>query len=668
MKERSALAASMMQSEHDRFKVFKSDDVYDLPDDDTTLVPQDVASMVADRTRMEIEEFNNSSSILSMSAAHQRQKASADGATSNNTAVADIAPFHKHEIVLGDRLGRGCFSDIYAVKSFLPCPRYKRQTSAPTPSTCSSSSNSKSPCASNVTGLEVTREQEFGEQEDSETFEATERTRKMMALHTSQSSDPCLNQHKTLHHSNNISDNIKRAAAAASNTNNGIEMAISNHSRRSARSIDKSPNHSVASSSAGGASSGSIGGAVPEYVVKHLRPSLTSGDHETFETAAIDLGKEAQLLARIQHPNIIKLRGWAAYGTSGYATGRHDGYFLILDRLYETLAERITYWQKKANRFKMLLPTAKAERRALKVDRLKIGVDIASALTYLHEHNLMYRDLKPNNLGFDIHGNIQLFDFGLAKEMPDPNGGYQDTYDLSGCTGSMRYMAPEVARYEPYNLKADVYSFSILLYEVLALVKPFANFKPDCMTEKVFHENGIRPKLNPSSWPSGVINIVEECMCYDIALRPTMEEVHNVLDQEHLNMLATLTGYTPPPSYDDNSDGHQHQHAQGAGRHGRMGRNKRASLDFTSKMFLPDGTANATFSSSSPKRPSITSAALRNILPLKTNTRAVSVRNLYNPVSNSNNRFKNEGQQHPNKSNSRTARSKDLIRRESCQF
>jgi len=705
MKQQSALSASLMSSgQNDRFKVFKADDVYDLPDDDTALIPQEVASMVADRTRMELEEFNNSSSILSMSAAYQNHKRNgssgsgndADGITGTGSSAPhslDIAPFHKHEIVLGDRLGRGCFSEIYAVKSFLPAPRsrYRRQVSAParTPSTCASSTSSilttidqkEANAHHDGGGVQVTPggDQQAEVEENSEEFEAVERTRKMMAQHTNYSSDSNL---FPIHHSNNISDNIKRAAVT-NNTckSSNLDMAMSDHSR------------GACSTRSAGSSGSTCCDATPEYVVKHLRPSLTqSGDHELFETAAIDLGKEAQLLARIQHPNIIKIRGWSALGTSGYATGRHDGYFLILDRLYETLEERITYWQKKTNRLKMFLRSAKTERKALKVERLKIGVDIASALAYLHEHNLIYRDLKPKNLGFDIHGNIQLFDFGLAKEIPDMKGGYQDTYELSGCTGSMRYMAPEVARFEPYNLKADVYSFSILLYEILALVKPFANFNPETMNQKVFHEHGVRPKLNPSSWPAGITNILQECMCYDIALRPTMGEVHEVLSQQHKEMLNSISAgtgnsltWSSTHSRCSSQDGSvedppltrnalaQHQNAQDQGRHGKQRHVRRSSLSDATQMILPGSSTTCSASASSSgsnnntsKRPSIASAALRNLLPVKSNSRSQSVRQLYNTISKASSR--DEAKQSPKRNTFRTGRGKDLVRRDSCQF
>ena len=66
-------------------------------------------------------------------------------------------------------------------------------------------------------------------------------------------------------------------------------------------------------------------------------------------------------------------------------------------------------------------------------DRLNdIAIPIAEAMKYLHSKNVIYRDLKPSNVGFDQNGTIKLFDFGLAREITDPGK------CMTGCTGSRR--------------------------------------------------------------------------------------------------------------------------------------------------------------------------------------------------------------------------------------
>ena len=80
---------------------------------------------------------------------------------------------------------------------------------------------------------------------------------------------------------------------------------------------------------------------------------------------------------------------------------------------------------------------------------------------------------------------VQLFDFGLARRLPSSNSNDGHTFQMTGMVGSLRFMAPEVMLKQPYNQAIDVYSFSIVLWEMLACEKPYAKYKH----EKSFVEN-----------------------------------------------------------------------------------------------------------------------------------------------------------------------------------
>ena len=220
------------------------------------------------------------------------------------------------------------------------------------------------------------------------------------------------------------------------------------------------------------------------FALKHLRPELVA-KYKPAEYAqfASDLVQEAEFLSVLQHPNIIKLRGISLMESSGFQQGP-KGYFLIIDRLEETLDNRIAKWKgatKPSRRSSRLLikSTKKNDEedgsaaKQLLSQQLNVVLQIAAAMVYLHEKNIIFRDLKPANVGFDVRGDAKLFDFGLARIMPSNGDSYNDRFEMSGA-GSPRYMAPEVLRSEPkYNLKADVYTFNLVLWEVLALEKPF---------------------------------------------------------------------------------------------------------------------------------------------------------------------------------------------------
>jgi serine/threonine protein kinase len=263
-----------------------------------------------------------------------------------------------------------------------------------------------------------------------------------------------------------------------------------------------------------------------KYVVKHLNPKLAFNPKKLV-VGAKDLVMEAHFLSALDHINIIKLRGWSAAGIAGFAaTGRADGFFLILDRLELTLAKRISYWREEAKAKKSLIKGRNSTKNQLFQERLQAAVDVAAAVLYLHERRILFRDLKPANVGFESEGTLKIFDFGLAVEIPyhaDPDTAFK----LAGNTGTSRYMAVEVIRKEPYNLKADVFSYSILLWEIMALCKPYDGLLGHQVKESV-SIFGERPSV-PRSWPVAIRRLLRRGWSESISNRPDMEEIHKSL-------------------------------------------------------------------------------------------------------------------------------------------
>eukprot|EP00555_Chaetoceros_dichaeta_P007741 CAMPEP_0198257488 /NCGR_PEP_ID=MMETSP1447-20131203/7159_1 /TAXON_ID=420782 /ORGANISM="Chaetoceros dichaeta, Strain CCMP1751" /LENGTH=316 /DNA_ID=CAMNT_0043944407 /DNA_START=55 /DNA_END=1002 /DNA_ORIENTATION=+ len=196
------------------------------------------------------------------------------------------------------------------------------------------------------------------------------------------------------------------------------------------------------------------------YAIKKLRNEVRN-DKLAYRNGIIDFAIEARFLAILHHPHIVKMRA-LPYG--GFF--QEDSY-IVMDRLYDTLEVRMQSWKTQENRFTSIVGccTGGAEKYTnLMAEKVLTALDLSNAMMYMHDMNIMYRDLKPENIGFDVRDEIKVFDFGLAKELLDTNKNEDETYNLTGYTGSLLYMAPEVALSKPYNRSADVYSFGMLLW------------------------------------------------------------------------------------------------------------------------------------------------------------------------------------------------------------
>lgn len=118
-----------------------------------------------------------------------------------------------------------------------------------------------------------------------------------------------------------------------------------------------------------------------------------------------------------------------------------------------------------------------------------------------------------------MKGVFKLFDFGLATRLDPKKRVAANQYKLTGGTGSLRYMAPEVARRLLYGLPCDVYSYAIILWELMALETAFKDETIDTHARKVYGFRNYRPKIK-ACWPSTLQQLIEECWCVDTSVRP----------------------------------------------------------------------------------------------------------------------------------------------------
>mmetsp|Transcript_18315 Transcript_18315/g.39587 ORF Transcript_18315/g.39587 Transcript_18315/m.39587 type:complete len:417 (-) Transcript_18315:1943-3193(-) len=262
------------------------------------------------------------------------------------------------------------------------------------------------------------------------------------------------------------------------------------------------------------------------YAIKTLSEECLA-DPERFVGGVIDLAVESRFLSVIRHPNIIKMRGMSDVNP-------YDrGFYIVLDRLYATLTMKIAGWKNEVSKTKgigKIMDMKGKKKRKVWVDRLIVVYDLSTALEYIHSQNVMYRDLKPDNIGFDVRGDVKIFDFGLAREYPKTEKMADDTYEMSGKTGSLRYMAPEVANEKPYNETVDVYSLAIMAWQIFEMDTPFRGYSI-AMHNNLVIEKGGRPKVNPK-WGDRLGGWLKKSWSSKIPLRPSTKECTKVLRDE----------------------------------------------------------------------------------------------------------------------------------------
>jgi len=290
------------------------------------------------------------------------------------------------------------------------------------------------------------------------------------------------------------------------------------------------------------------------YAVKLVRQDMLSDTKKC--RAAVDMASEAKILSALSHPNIIRIRGVLGY------IERPGQYGIIMDKLRGTLQGQIQVWSKQnqeenlskaapspkptliervphwmcTHNDKSRLLTLK-KQSAFWGERIDAVYDVAQAMRYIHQKRILFRDLKPENVGLNQNKYV-LFDFGLSRELKDSDR-LDQNYDnegdryrnTTGLTGSRLFMAPEVARCKAYGFSADVFSFSILFWEVFALQEVF----PDMTMNKHFQyviKRGRRPASLEHILPEELNTMMTSSWSSYPPERPSFDSICEILSAE----------------------------------------------------------------------------------------------------------------------------------------
>lgn len=241
--------------------------------------------------------------------------------------------------------------------------------------------------------------------------------------------------------------------------------------------------------------------------VKRILPSL-SDDRLVIQ----DFRHEVNLLVKLRHPNIVQFLG--------AVTDRKP---LMLITEYLRGGDLHQYLKEKG----ALSPST----------AINFALDIARGMAYLHnEPNvIVHRDLKPRNVLL-VNSNadhLKVGDFGLSKLVKVQNS--HDVYKMTGETGSYRYMAPEVFKHRKYDKKVDVFSFAMILYEMLEGEPPFSDFEPYEAAKYV--AEGHRPTFRSKGFNiSDLRELTDQCWAADMNRRPAFLEILKRLEKIKENL------------------------------------------------------------------------------------------------------------------------------------
>ena len=208
--------------------------------------------------------------------------------------------------------------------------------------------------------------------------------------------------------------------------------------------------------------------------------------------------RECAIMARVRHPNVL-----AFYGAA-LSESRCD---IVVEH---AAGGTLKAWLHESGR----------QKRSLS-ERLDVGLDVARAFAYLESRtpSVMHRYLKPSNVFVGMDGRAMVADFGLSRFVA-ANG-----EELTGETGTYIYMAPEVIRSENYDNRADVFSYGVLLHELVTGIEPYQPHNSTAIQiATAVADQGLRPNI-PKDTHAGLAAIIEMCWQQNASDRPSFAAV-----------------------------------------------------------------------------------------------------------------------------------------------
>ncbi|XP_075673562.1 serine/threonine-protein kinase STY46-like isoform X1 [Castanea sativa] len=229
-----------------------------------------------------------------------------------------------------------------------------------------------------------------------------------------------------------------------------------------------------------------------EVAIKVLKPERVNSDMQR------EFAQEVFIMRKVRHKNVVQFIGACTKPPS-----------LCIITEYMSGGSVYDFLHKQKGVFK--LPSL-----------IRVAIDVSKGMDYLHKNNIIHRDLKAANLLMDENEVVKVADFGVARVKTQSGV-------MTAETGTYRWMAPEVIEHKPYDHKADVFSFAIVLWELLTGKLPYEYLTPLQAAVGVV-QKGLRPIIPKHTHPK-LAELLEKCWQQDPALRPDFSEIIEILQQ-----------------------------------------------------------------------------------------------------------------------------------------
>ncbi|XP_078182463.1 RAF-like serine/threonine-protein kinase 20 [Carex rostrata] len=241
-----------------------------------------------------------------------------------------------------------------------------------------------------------------------------------------------------------------------------------------------------------------------DVAIKRIKKSCFTGRSSEQERLTHEFWREAEILSRLHHPNVVAFYGVVQDGPGGTMATVTE--FMVNGSLRHVLQRKDKY----------------LDRRK----RLIIAMDAAFGMEYLHSKNIVHFDLKCDNLLVNLKDQTRpickVGDFGLSKIK-------RNTLVSGGVRGTLPWMAPELLNGSSNRVseKVDVFSFGIVMWEILTGEEPYANMHYGAIIGGIVN-NTLRPPV-PSNCDLGWKRLMEQCWAPDPFQRPSFTEIAGTL-------------------------------------------------------------------------------------------------------------------------------------------